>query len=241
MPDWDPDVVVDEALVGALLTEQFPELDASSARLLGEGWDNSVWIVEECWAFRFPHREIAVPGVERELAVLPLLAPRLPAPIPVPTFVGRPSDRFSRPFFGAPLLSGLEAVDVVLADADRIALGVDLGRFLRALHDVELDVDLPVDPIRRADMPFRVTRTRERVAEVSAIWAAPPAVAGILEAADSLPASTQRVVTHGDLHLRHVLVERRNTGRCHRLGRRLPLGPRDRPDARVGAPAPRRA
>ncbi len=54
MPEWDPDVEVGEALVRALVAEQFPELDAASARLLGEGWDNSVWVVEEAWAFRFP-------------------------------------------------------------------------------------------------------------------------------------------------------------------------------------------
>ena len=63
MPEWDAEIVVDEALVRVLLAEQFPELDASSARLLGEGWDNSVWVVEERWAFRFPRREIAIAGV----------------------------------------------------------------------------------------------------------------------------------------------------------------------------------
>ena len=71
MPEWDADVDVDAGLVHALLGEQFPELDASSARLLAEGWDNAVWVVEERWAFRFPRREIAVPLVARELAVLP--------------------------------------------------------------------------------------------------------------------------------------------------------------------------
>lgn len=142
------------------------------------------------------------------MAVLPLLASQLPVPLPVPTFVGRPSDRFARPFFGAPLLPGLEPAEVALTDADRAALGTDLGRFLRALHDVELDVDLPVDPIRRADMSFRVTRTRERIAEVSGLWEMPPRVAAILAAAEALPPSTSLVVTHGDLHVRHLLIDR---------------------------------
>jgi aminoglycoside phosphotransferase (APT) family kinase protein len=206
--EWDPDVVVNDALVRVLLAEQFPNLDANSARLHGEGWDNSVWVVEERWAFRFPHRAVAVPGVERELVVLPLLAPLLPTPIPSPAFVGRPSDRFAWPFFGAPLLPGLEPAEIALTDADRAEVAAQLGRFLRALHDVELAVDLPVDPIRRADMPFRVTRTRERLAELSVLWEPPPRVAGILAAAEALPPSTEFVVTHGDLHLRHLLVHR---------------------------------
>ena len=210
MPEWDAEVVIDEALVRALVGEQFPVLDVSSARLLGEGWDNAVWVVEEQWAFRFPRRAIAIPGVELELAVLPRLAPLLPVPIPLPTFVGEPSDRFPWPFFGAPLLSGDEPADTQLTDEARTDLGAELGRFLRTLHDVELDVELPDDPIRRADTPFRVTRTRERLAtnEVVGVWTPPPEVERILAEGERLPESTQRVVAHGDLHLRHVLVER---------------------------------
>lgn len=209
MPEWDADVVVDEPLVYALLVEQFPQLDASSARLLGEGWDNAVWVVEERWAFRFPRRDVAIPGVERELALLPQLAPLLPVAIPVPTFVGTPSVRFPWPFFGAPLLRGDEPAEVELTDDARASLGANLGRFLRALHDVELDADLPDDPIRRADTRFRVAFTRERIAasEELGVWTAPPEVARILAAGERLPPSRRRAVTHGDLHVRHVLVE----------------------------------
>ena len=166
MPEWDAEVLVDEALVQALLTDQFPELDTRSSRLLGQGWDNSVWVVEERWAFRFPRREIAIPGVEREIAVLPSLAPLLSVPIPEPRFVGAPSESFPWPFFGAPLLSGVEPCDVGLIDDDRVELGGELGRFLRALHAPETlasadpDLVLPDDPNRRADTPFRVTKIR---------------------------------------------------------------------------------
>ena len=209
MAEWDADVAIDKWLVRALLGEQFPELDAASARLLGEGWDNSVWIVEERWAFRFPRRAVAIAGVERELAVLPRLAPLLPVPIPAPVFVGRSSERFAWPFFGAPLLSGSEPADADLSDEARIELGTALGRFLCALHQIELDVDLPDDPIRRADMPFRVARLREKLAAIVdlGIWDTPFSIQGILADAETLPPSTERVLTHGDLHVRHVLVD----------------------------------
>ena len=206
MPEWDADVVVDEALVQALLGDQFPELDASSARLLGEGWDNSVWVVEETWVFRFPRREIAIAGVERELAVLPVLAPLLPVPISAPTFVGRATERFRWPFFGAPLLEGVELADAGLDDDARERLGTDLGRFLRSLHDVGLDVELPVDPIRRADTPFRVERLREKLTHLPE-WRSSPEIDSILREGERLPPpSSGRVVAHGDLHVRHLLV-----------------------------------
>jgi aminoglycoside phosphotransferase (APT) family kinase protein len=211
VPEWDPDVVVDGALVRALLADQFSELDATSARLLGEGWDNSVWVVEEEWAFRFPRRAIAIPGVERELAVLPRLAPLLPVPIPEPRFVGRPSNRYPWPFFGALLLGGREPAEAELADQAREELGAELGRFLHIVHEVEIDAELPIDPNRRAEMSFRVPRARECLAQVDAagIWRSPHRVRAILEAALRLPRSEAERVLHGDLHLRHILVEDR--------------------------------
>ena len=215
MPEWDAEVVVDEALVRALLLEQFPELDASSARPIGEGWDNSVWVVEDRWVFRFPRREIAIAGLRREIDVLPQLAPLLPVPIPAPCFVGRPSERFRWPFFGAPLLGGCEPAEACLTDVDRSRLGVGVARFLRALHapqtlaSVDPERALPVDFNRRADMPFRVAMTRERLDAVTEL--APPATRAaaeqVLADAEVLPPSTTTVLLHGDLHVRHVLVE----------------------------------
>lgn len=211
MPQWDADVEIGEELVRALLAEQFPELDASTARLVGEGWDNSVWAVEERWAFRFPRREIAVPGVERELAVLPALAPRLPVPIPVPAFVGGSTDRYPWPFFGARLLAGQEPVEAGLTDGVRVALGVELARFLRSLHspatleEVDPDGRLPVDPNGRADMGIRVERTRAQLAELGLSGAS--GVVELLEIASGLPPSRELALCHGDLHVRHVLVD----------------------------------
>ena len=210
MAEWDPEVVIDERLVRALLEDQFPELDASSARPLGEGWDNAVWLVEERWAFRFPRRQIAIPGVGRELAVLPRIAPLLPVPIPTPRFVGAPSERFRWPFFGAPVLPGRELADAGLDDQAREELGAELGRFLRVLHgvelDVELDAELPVDPNRRAEMPFRAERARACIAEAAGLFPPSERIEEILEEASRLPPSEARTLVHGDLHARHVLI-----------------------------------
>jgi aminoglycoside phosphotransferase (APT) family kinase protein len=200
--------------VRALLAEHFPELDASTARLLGEGWDNSVWAVEDRWAFRFPRRRIAIPGVEREVAVLPRLAPLLPVPIPVPTFVGEPGDRFPWPFFGAPLLHGAEPADAGLTEDERVALGAELGRILRSLHaqetldSVDPDRTLPVDFNRRADMPYRVSRVRDRLLDLPLdLWRPPAHVEDTLRAAEGLKPTSAAALVHGDLHIRHLLVD----------------------------------
>ena len=216
MRPWQADVEIGEELVRRLLAQQFPELDAGSVRLLGEGWDNSVWVVEERLAFRFPRREIAIPGVERELSVLPRLAPLLTIPIPVPAFVGVPSGEFPWPFFGAQLLAGGEPAGSGLTEGSRVELGAELGRFLKVLHApatrhaVDPSGALPVDPNRREDMSLRAERTREQVRALDAagLWRAPAGVECLLASAEQLrPPAGTRVLAHGDLHVRHVLVE----------------------------------
>jgi aminoglycoside phosphotransferase (APT) family kinase protein len=214
MPDWDAEVTIDGALVRALVEEQFPTLDATSARLFGEGWDNAVWVVEERWAFRFPRRAIAIPGVERELSVLPRLAPLLDVPIPVPSFVGQRSERYPWPFFGGGLLPGREVADAELDSEARVTLGTELGQFLRALHAPEMraqvdpDDALPIDPLGRADMDKRVSMARQYLGELEStgVWQGNAAVARVLDGASRL-APKERVFVHGDLHLRHVLVD----------------------------------
>jgi aminoglycoside phosphotransferase (APT) family kinase protein len=214
MSDWDADVTIDEPLVRALVAEQFPELDASSARFLAEGWDNSVWMVEERLAFRFPRREVAAPLIDREVAVLARLAPELPFPIPVPTFVGEPSEHYPWRFFGSPLLPGVEPADAHLSDAGRVRLAPQVGRFLRALHAPDVlrladpDRSLADDPLSRAGMELRVPRTRARLDELEEVglWSPSPTVDALLEEASALRPPEPIALVHGDLHFRHVLV-----------------------------------
>jgi aminoglycoside phosphotransferase (APT) family kinase protein len=154
VPTWTAELVVDEALVRRLLA-QFQGLNAESVRPFAEGWDYSIWGVDERWAFRFPRREMAVRGVRREIAVLPELAPLLPIPVPEPVFVGEPADGFPWPFFGSALLPGHELGDAKLDDGARVELGLALARFLRVLHRADVAYELPPDANRRADMKTR--------------------------------------------------------------------------------------
>ena len=209
MPEWDAEERVDEALARRLIAEQFPELEARDLQLLGEGWDTMVWLVDDRWVFRFPRRTMVVSGLELEMRYLPAMADHLPLPIPRPTFLGRPSEAYGWPFYGAPFLPGRELADSALDDEARIALGRPLGEFLRALHSLELDADLPVDPTHRADMTSRVPMTRERFEQLeqAGLWTAPAAAHEIVEAAAALGPAEPTAIVHGDFHLRHLLVD----------------------------------
>ncbi|WP_067467687.1 phosphotransferase [Actinomadura macra] len=212
-PEWAPEREITPETVARLLDEAFPDLRGAPVERLAAGWDNTVFLVDGAWAFRFPRREIAVPGVEREIAALPVLAPRLPLPVPVPHYVGRPSAVFPWPFWGGRMIAGRELAEVRPPDARRVRVAAETGAFLRALHDPALAEEagphLPNDPLGRADVAKRASMALERLRNLAAqgLWRTDAAVTGLLaEAGRGDAAGGVPVVCHGDLHVRHLLL-----------------------------------
>jgi aminoglycoside phosphotransferase (APT) family kinase protein len=209
MAEWDPEFDVDEALAHALIAERFPALDSSSLRLIGTGWDNVVWATTDEVAFRFPRRQVAIPGVEREIAILPTLAPRLPLAVPDAAYPGSPSSLFPWPWFGSRLIAGREIASAHLNDVSRAALAPRLGAFLRVLHSLQpsSEIPLPVDPMDRTNMATRVRKTRAALARAATLWTPPEGVNELLDEAGRLQAPFTTTLVHGDLHVRHLLVD----------------------------------
>ena len=207
--EWAAEVTVDEALARRLIGAQFPDLELRSLSPLGQGWDMTVWLVDDQWVFRFPRREMVIRRPHQRDRPSPQLASLVPLPIPSPTYIGEPSSEYRWPFYGAPFLAGRELAEAVLDDGRRAALARPLGEFLRALHHTRLGADLPLDPVRRADMTFRVPKTRERLAELEqlGLWHAPRDAHEVIEAAVELGPPEPTALVHGDLHLRHLLVD----------------------------------
>jgi aminoglycoside phosphotransferase (APT) family kinase protein len=216
VPQWDPEVAVDAGLAQRLLAEQFPEFASLPIRLLGSGWDNTVFAVGDEWVFRFPRKQVIVEFLETEIDLLPDLAPLLPVPIPVPEHIGVPSDDFPWPFFGARMLPGVELGEAPATSRERVAL--QLGRFLKRLHSREvldaLGERLPENWTKRADMQLRVPLIVEKLALLDGLWRAPSHVRASLDEALELPPPEPRAVCHGDLHFRHVLVDGDRVSGC---------------------------
>jgi aminoglycoside phosphotransferase (APT) family kinase protein len=191
---WSAEEHVDAERARQLVRAQFPEVPADEVTLVSEGWDYVVFRVDREWAFRFPRREVVVPGTVREIAVLPAIAERLPVGVPAPLLVGRTGNDFPWPFYGAPYLEGVEATGRTVDPAV-------LGAALRVLHAPEtleaVGDELPVDPLGRVDMAVRLPRLHELGVD------APTLVA----AAQGLPPARHTAVCHGDLHFRQLLVD----------------------------------
>ena len=83
-----------------MIASRFADVRADRLERLGQGWDNAAYLVDGRAVFRFPQPAVAAPLVATEIAVLPLLAPRLPLAIPVPRWIGRPDESYPWQFAG---------------------------------------------------------------------------------------------------------------------------------------------
>lgn len=193
-------------------------------RLLGVGWDNTVWRVGEGRVARFPRRATALPLLELEMQLLPVLAGRLPLPVPVPERVQRPEGApgaeatgYPWPFWVGRAVPGRELAHAGLPEDRREQPATDVGALLGRLHAPALAgvarAEVPalrLDPNGRGDVARRAPWVRQVVDRACALGLpTPPArdVTALLEgAARARGGGRQPVLCHGDLHLRHVLV-----------------------------------
>ncbi|MGD1068163.1 MAG: phosphotransferase, partial [Vulcanimicrobiaceae bacterium] len=210
MPQWTAEREVSEDDARALIGAQFPALAHRAMVRFGHGWDNTAYLVDDTYVFRFPRRAIAGPLLANEIAVLPLLAPALPAPIPVPRFVGTPSSAFPWPFAGYVRIDGTTACAPSVQPSRLLAQ--QLGTFLRALHAIDPEParaeGLAGDQIGRLDHTKRFRMSVERFAALQADGAIgdPAPFLDFLERVAPRSDEASPRVVHGDLYARHVVV-----------------------------------
>jgi aminoglycoside phosphotransferase (APT) family kinase protein len=206
---WDADVELSLEAATHLIERQFPALAPARLELLGAGWDNTAFLVNEQFVFRFPRRQCVVGLLEREARVLPLLAPHLPLPVPVPTLLGAPADGYPYPFAGYLLIPGTTACRLAWSDEERTRNAAPLGRFLAALHRIPVSdatrAWAPGHEIGPAEPPVR-DRLRALGPALGGIDV--EALADLVERLAAAPAwAGPTCWVHGDLYARHLLVD----------------------------------
>lgn len=129
-------ITVDATQVRALLSEQFPEWAGLPVRPVAEsGWDNRTFRIGDDMVARLPSAAEYALAVDKEQRWLPLLAPRLPVPVPVPLAKGRPGAGYPFEWSVYRWLDGEPASAARISDPVRFAL--DLAGFLAALRAID--------------------------------------------------------------------------------------------------------
>ncbi|ARP73655.1 aminoglycoside phosphotransferase [Streptomyces pluripotens] len=193
-------------LVRSLLRAQHPDLAGLELRPVPGGWVNQLWRLGEELAVRLPRAPGASSLLREEGRWLPVLAPRLPLPVPVPVRAGEPSACFPRPWAVVTWVPGRSADRAAFTRGEDAA--ARLAGFLRALHR-NAPAEAPehcghggILSRRAGDFQERLrdvadTLTGEDAADLRTVW-------GEAAAADRW--SGARVWVHGDLHPANVVV-----------------------------------
>jgi aminoglycoside phosphotransferase (APT) family kinase protein len=128
--------IIDAALARRRVDSQFPqwsELPIAAVEL--DGWDNRTFRLGSELSIRLPSGDWYARQVAKEQRWLPVLAPRLPLPIPTPVAMGEPGCGFPYPWSVYRWLEGEVASQARIGDLPGFA--TSLARFLVALRGVE--------------------------------------------------------------------------------------------------------
>ena len=165
-PPWRPEPEISASDAERHVREQCPQIEFTTLREYAHGRDNTVFLTDAGWSFRFARREIALPGLQREIDLLPAIAASVPLPIPLPLLHGTFGDP-PWPFLCFRFLPGTELVHARLID--RTTVAAEVGQFLAALHAMPTPGRSPGRPVRprrqrhpRRSCPQRTRRPRGR-------------------------------------------------------------------------------
>ena len=153
---------------------------------------------------RLPRRALAADLVRHEQRWLPVLAPRLPLPVPEPVRLGAPALGYPWAWSVVPYLPG--EIAAVAPPTDLRETAVVLAEFLAALHGPAAP-DAPANrhrgiPLRdRSELVETAARDLAGMVDRGAVLAAWHSVAGVPEW-DGPP-----LWLHGDLHPANILVD----------------------------------
>jgi aminoglycoside phosphotransferase (APT) family kinase protein len=199
------EVSVSPELVRRLLEAQQPDLAHLPVRPMAHGWDNIMYRLGDELAVRLPRRAAAAGLIVHEQRWLPVVAARLPLPVPAPVRAGRAALGYPWPWSIVPFLPGQLAARE--PPADPAAAAARLGRFLAALH-VPAPPDAPANPERGIPLAERAAVVTENLSVVRGLVDR-GAAARAWRAAVATPAwGGAPVWLHGDLHPANILVHR---------------------------------
>lgn len=214
---WLAEIEISPELAAELIQQQFPALSPINISLLGVGWDNTVYSVQianQELVFRFPRRELALALMQTEWKLLNSLAPLLPLNIPRPLYAGQATPDFKWPFAGYTLVPGQTACRANLDTAARIRLAPRLGQFLKSLHQLEPEpfkqLGAPADLMQKVDIEVRSPQTLERLktaSELDLIHNTKPFRDFLAALPTKTPADRPVCLVHGDLYIRHLVVD----------------------------------
>lgn len=212
---WDAEWEVSAEIAHRLISSQFPQLASKRLEKLGHGWDNTVFIVEKEYVFRFPRREIAINPLKIEGKLLPKLKDYLSITYPIPIFYGEGDFDYPAPFLGYSYISG--TFPIGLTDNQRALSTKTLARFLNKLHAFPVQIaqanGVQQDHRNLTDIKLRKEKMLNFISVIGHHLNEKEyqVIVNYMEQLKTVRVEKKYALLHGDLHFKNMLVD--GTGR----------------------------
>lgn len=132
-------ITVDLNLARKLIDTQFPQWkDLTLHPVEHQGWDNRTFRLGDQMLVRLPSGAEYERQVTKEHHWLPIIAPKLPLPIPQPIAIGKPSKNYPWDWSIYKWLDGSSANSILLNDSQLETIAKQLANFLIAFHKIDI-------------------------------------------------------------------------------------------------------
>ena len=195
--------MIDIPLVYKLLKEQHPDLADLPIQFVDAGMDNAMFRLGDRLSVRLPSREIKAAKLIDEQTWLPLIADRLPIPVPNPYRIGQPNQDYPYRWSVLPWLDGISA-DQEEPDPNQAKI---LATFLRSIH-IPAPANAPKNIFRGVPLIQRAADIEERMQRLELqTELITPDIKQAWQLALNAPIDVEATWIHGDLHSRNILVK----------------------------------
>jgi aminoglycoside phosphotransferase (APT) family kinase protein len=209
---WSPEIEITSLEAKEIIESQFPQLIPVSIAELGKGFDNTVFIVNDHYVFRFPRKGLAVQLLNIENQLLPLLVRQLNIAIPEPIFFGQATKDYKWPFTGYHHVQGESPG--VLRNEIRNLSATPLALFLKKLHQFPINqaekMGVPHDRFERMNIKKRkamLVDNIKKAVDLQLVRENQAALDWLSTMKEEQPDSPITLV-HGDCHIRNILVNK---------------------------------
>jgi aminoglycoside phosphotransferase (APT) family kinase protein len=212
---WDKTTDITQGMIRTLLKNQF-KLTADTISPLGEGFDNSAFLINDSIVFRFPHRPQAVSCMQNEIILLPYYKENLSFAVPDLQYVGKATSNYPYPFVGYQLLKGELLSTRLPSLADNLDFARTLGSWLKELHALPVQASHLANIQGSQSWRLDIENRAQKMAEILEQYGEDFKDAGfepvelneLMGSFEHLHISDQHVYLHGDLYAKHIVVNK---------------------------------
>lgn len=164
---WESKNITSAYHAAEIINANISNIKINDIKLLGEGWDNTTWIINNSLCFRFPKHEEAARLLSNEINILSKCIGSKYISVPYPKYICSSPKSFKYIFYAHDYIPGLTGDNAKLSRNGRISIANKLATFLKELHNTPIEecisFGITEDQINRLDFRLRYSDFKKRL------------------------------------------------------------------------------